>query len=164
MHNASMILMKNLVASTRLMGGTVVDVGSQDINGTYRGLFGPSWKYIGVDQVKGKNVDIVMTSEYSIPLSEESSDVVISGQTIEHCRNPFKLVSEMARILKPQGTMILIAPFKWSVHRYPIDCWRFLPDGMKCLFDNAGISLVKSEIMSSKNPNDVDCYAIGRKP
>ena len=163
MHNASMILMKNLLASSGLVGGVVVDAGSFDVNGTYRTLFGPSWKYFGVDTREGKNVDIVMVDEYRIPLFSDHADLVISGQTIEHCRNPFRLVGEMARVLKPGGAIIIIAPFKWSVHRFPIDCWRFLPDGMRCLFDEAGLKLDKSEIMPSKNQNDVDCYAVGWK-
>ena len=32
------------------------------------------------------------------------------------------------RILKPEGLFYLNAPSAGSVHRYPVDCWRFYPD------------------------------------
>lgn len=157
MHNASFEIMRSLINKhVRNASGTVVDFGSQDINGTYRPLFGKQWKYIGADLASGKNVDIVM-QPYKIDIKDSSVDLVISGQTIEHCRNPFRLVGEMVRVLKRESHIILIAPFRWSVHRYPIDCWRFLPDGMQCLFDESGVTMVESKIIGD------DCYAIGKK-
>jgi SAM-dependent methyltransferase len=136
--------------------GMVVDFGSQDINGTYRPLFGGQWNYVGVDLCEGKNVDIVMRP-YEAPIESCSVDLVISGQSIEHCENPFRFVAEMARVLKPGGNIILIAPWRWCVHRYPIDCWRFLPDGMQCLFNEANILMVESAIVVD------DCFSVGAK-
>jgi SAM-dependent methyltransferase len=162
MHSNSYKIMQKLIAPFK--GGNVVDVGSLDINGTYRPLFGPSWKYTGVDIVPGKNVSFTMVSEYSTGIELANVDLVISGQTIEHCRNPFRLVAEMARILKPGGALILIAPFIWNQHRYPVDCWRFLPDGMKILIEDAGLSFVKSEISFHGNGHkEADCWAVGKK-
>ena len=69
----------------------------------------------------------------------------------------------MARILKPNGTIIIIAPSIWVQHRYPIDCWRFLPDGMRCLLEEAGLAFMDSKVYKNKNPMEVDCYATGRK-
>jgi len=157
MHPASYKIMESLLSRFVAGGsGDVVDFGSQDVNGTYRALFGSKWRYRGADLSAGKNVDIVM-QPYSIVIDSDSVDLVISGQTIEHCRNPFLLVGEMVRVLKVGSPIILIAPFRWSVHRYPIDCWRFLPDGMQCLFDESGVKMAESKIIGD------DCYAIGMK-
>ena len=139
--------------------GIVFDIGSQDVNGTYKPIF-DGWRYHGVDISAGPNVDIVMTD--SIPVPDSYSDLVISGQTLEHCRNPFVLVKEMARILKPEGYLFLIAPFRWTQHKYPIDCWRFLPDGMKCLMQEAKINLISTAI-SKSSPTEDDCWAVGQK-
>ena len=161
MHDSSYALMKKLIEP--LNGGEVVDVGSLDVNGTYRELFGSEWNYTGTDVQQGQNVDVQMPGEYSLPFPDGFADLVISGQTIEHCRNPFKIVAEMARILKPNGTIIIIAPSIWVQHRYPIDCWRFLPDGMRCLLEEAGLVFMDSKVYKGKNPMEVDCYATGRK-
>jgi hypothetical protein len=39
---------------------TIVDIGSQDVNGSLRSLAPKSSKYIGVDMVAAKGVDIVI--------------------------------------------------------------------------------------------------------
>ena len=135
---------------------TVVDIGSQDVNGTYVPLF-KNWKYIGVDIVAGRNVDKVMVSEFNSGLPDHSAELVISGQCLEHCRNPFKLVAEMHRICRPKGICIITAPFIWREHRYPIDCWRFLPDGMRCLLEDAGFKVLETCLSGS------DCWGVGQK-
>lgn len=163
MHASSYSLMQKLVSRVCLSGrGVVVDVGSQDVNGTYRNIFGTAWDYRGVDISPGKNVDIVMVDEYSIPLPNRCADLVISGQTLEHVRNPFKLVSEMARILKIGSHLFMIAPFVWAEHKYPIDCWRFLPDGMRSLIEDTGLAFVESAITKA-SATESECYGVGLK-
>ena len=93
-----------------------------------------------------------------IPLDDESFDCVISGQCLEHVRNPFKVVAEGARILKKGGYMLLTAPNEWRIHRYPIDTFRYNPDGMAALMEEAGLTTVKTYI------NKNDCWGIGVKP
>jgi len=142
---------------------TVLDVGSFNVNGSYRDLMAPQWKYVGVDMRAGPNVDLVMPSEFDIPLGDDSVDLVISGQCLEHCRNPFRLVAEAARILRPGGLMILAAPFVFFEHKEPIDCFRFLPDGMTALFAQAGMETLRTYLLPAE-ADHVDCWGIGRKP
>ena len=47
-------------------GGSVLDVGSYDVNGTYRPLFPAGWDYLGVDIEKGPNVDLVVAGEHPL--------------------------------------------------------------------------------------------------
>jgi predicted SAM-dependent methyltransferase len=113
----------------------VVDIGARDINGTYRPIIEPKWNYLGVDIMSGPNVDVVMLSEFAIPLADQSANAVLCGHTLEHCRKPWLLADEMMRILKPGGWLMVVAPaFYGHVHPHPWDCWRILPDGMKVLF------------------------------
>jgi SAM-dependent methyltransferase len=60
-------------------------------------------------------------------------DVVISGQVLEHAEYFWITALEMARVLKPGGLICLIAPSAGPEHRYPVDCWRFYPDGMRAI-------------------------------
>lgn len=153
------------------VSGTIVDIGSKDFNGNYKSLF-PNMKYIGLDQEYGPNVDKLMKSDFDTGLEPFSADLVISGQTLEHCRNPFRLVAEMYRICKTGAYCIIIAPSVFNEHRYPIDCWRFLPDGMDELLKNAGFEVVKSYVTKTKYDNPIktfihrhfkDCWGIGVK-
>jgi len=144
---------------------TVLDIGSLDVNGSYKNLLPPHWKYVGADLRPGPNVDICMTSEFEIPLGSGSVDLVISGQCLEHCRNPFRLVSEATRILRDGGLMLLVAPFVFFEHKEPIDCFRFLPDGMEAIFEECGIDPIRT-YLGKQAPGEVhvDCWAVGRKP
>jgi SAM-dependent methyltransferase len=163
-HENSMRLMRSILAPYYLARPdkeiTVLDYGSMEHAagpGTYRPLMPANWKYYGCDLEAGPNVDVVMAEEYNTGFKNAVADIVISGQCLEHVRNPFKAVAEMARVLKPGGIIVLIAPFAIGVHRFPIDCWRFAPDGFEQLMEDAGIRPVICDI------SEGDCYGVGVK-
>lgn len=135
---------------------TVLDVGSQDVNGSYRPLF-EDCIYTGLDQTEGKNVDVVTSDPYKFPFDYDSFDVVISGQCLEHSPRPWLLVQEIARVLRPGGACCIIAPWEWEIHRYPVDCFRILPDGMRSMMADAGLTVVRCEVFEK------DTIGIGRK-
>jgi SAM-dependent methyltransferase len=124
----------------------VLDLGSYDVNGSYRPLFDrPGWRYRGIDLVAGPNVDIVLESAYRFPLVSASADLVISGQAFEHIEFFWLTWMEIVRVLKPGGLIFLLAPSRGPEHRYPVDCWRFYPDGFRALASYAGLELVEAQ-------------------
>ena len=48
-----------------------------------------------------------------IPLEDESIDVVFSRYVLEHVAEPGRFLGEMARVLKPGGSIIFLTPNKW---------------------------------------------------
>lgn len=114
----------------------VLDVGSFDVNGSYRPLVDKhGWNYLGVDVVPGKNVDVVSQSPYAFPFEDERFDIVMSGSTMEHVEAIWLWVPELVRLLKPGGMLAIITHTHWAYHPHPVDCWRIMPDGMRFLFD-----------------------------
>jgi SAM-dependent methyltransferase len=112
----------------------VLDVGSADINGSYREIFSsPKIRYCGLDLMEGASVDLVLPSPYEIPVADGFADVVICGQMFEHCEYFWLTFREMLRALKSDGFLFLIAPSSGPIHRYPVDCYRFYPDAYKAL-------------------------------
>ena len=107
---------------------TIVDIGSQDVNGSLRSVAPKNNKYIGVDFVEAKGVDIVITDPYSFPFENETVDVVVSSSCLEHSELFWLVFNESLRILKPTGLLYINAPSNGAFHRYPVDCWRFYPD------------------------------------
>jgi SAM-dependent methyltransferase len=140
---------------------TVIDIGSCDVNGTYKSLF-DGWEYIGVDIVHGPNVDIVLNNPYKLPFDNNSIDLVISGQAFEHMEYFWLMWMEMVRVLKPSEFIFLIAPYKWPEHKFPIDCWRFFPDGYKALARYGDIQLIETFI-SEINALEGDTVGVFRK-
>jgi SAM-dependent methyltransferase len=123
---------------------SVVDIGSYDVNGTYRPLFSrPGWSYTGVDLEQGPGVDVVLTSPYRLPMRSNSVDVIVSGQAFEHVEFFWLSFMEMLRVLRPGGMIFLIAPSRGPEHRYPQDCWRFYPDGYRALAKFGACDLVE---------------------
>ena len=84
-----------------------------------------------------KLVDVVMPGPYTIPVEDETFDLVVSGQMLEHCANPFKSVAEMTRVLKTGARLVLIAPSAGPYHAPP-DAWRFLEDAFKFISEDVG--------------------------
>ena len=135
--------------------GAVLDVGSRDVNGSYRELFDD---YTGADLVPGKNVDIVLEDPYRWQIRDTFYDVVISGQCLEHVEDTVAWIKEVGRVVKRGGLVCIIAPASGvGFHRHPIDCWRVYPDGMKWLLRQGGLEPVRVKLKGH------DCVGIARK-
>lgn len=124
----------------------VADLGSYDVNGSYRPLFtGTAWRYLGLDVAPGPNVDIVLQDPYHwSELKSDAVDVVISGQALEHIEYFWLTLLEISRVLKPGGLCCLVAPSGGPEHRFPVDCWRFYRDGMEALGSWAGFEVLEA--------------------
>lgn len=157
---------------------TVLDIGSQLIDfqqgvGSYKQLFEnmPNVKYLGLDIVEGLNVDVVIKSPYdwsNVPAG--SADFVISGQMLEHVECPWLTFIEINRVLKPGGMCCIIAPSSGVMHNYPLDCYRYYPDGMAALASYASLEVIETyaewetDKYPERNSEWKDCVLIGRKP
>jgi SAM-dependent methyltransferase len=111
----------------------ILDLGSTEMGACYRPIFEPfkQWTYIGADLAPGPNVNLVLKRPYAwSEVASGSIDVLISGQVLEHVEFFWITALEIARVLKPGGLACVIAPSAGPEHRYPVDCWRFYPDGM----------------------------------
>lgn len=159
MHKSSLDKMTELLGRVAKPGLSVMDVGSLDVNGTYRPLVeGLGMVYHGVDMREGPNVglEVDITRWHSI----FPRDIVISGQMLEHCADPFAALARMVRSTRPGGWVICIAPWKQDQHEHPHDYWRFLPEGMRLLMGN----LEDVEVGMQDGSGGIgDCWGIGRR-
>lgn len=151
----------------------ILDLGSADLNGSYRELFAlPPWRYRGVDLVASENVDIVLSDPYRWrEIDSESVDVVVSGQTFEHTEFFWETMLEIARVLKPRGMCCIIAPSSGPEHRFPRDCWRIFADGFSAVARYAGLEVVDVQTQWDELPDYDsesnkwhDSILIARKP
>jgi SAM-dependent methyltransferase len=137
MHAESMQQMTHILDAWQPAGlVSLLDVGSFDVNGTYRPMVERrGWQYTGLDVTAGPNVDIVSPDPYRFPIDDNTFDVVVSGSTMEHVQAIWLWVPELVRVLKPGGLLAIITHTSFMYHRFPVDCWRVMPDGMVYLFD-----------------------------
>jgi SAM-dependent methyltransferase len=86
-------------------GGRVLEVGSLDINGSIRAHFKGA-NYTGLDVGEGPGVDVVCEGQkYDAP--DNSFDVVVSAECMEH--NPYwrETFSNMLRLCRPGGLVLM---------------------------------------------------------
>lgn len=160
MHSMRIFLDKYLRGTP---GRRVLEIGSRDINGSYRPLFdGVADEYTGLDIVPGAGVDIVAANERAYTEIEDASyDVVISGQTFEHARDDQAVMREIARILRPGGYCCIIAPSSGPPHAAP-DYRRYQPEELASLA--AAVDLVEVESYRNDRRPWHDAVLIAVKP
>jgi SAM-dependent methyltransferase len=84
----------------------VLEVGSQNINGTVRGFFSGASSYIGLDLGLAKDVDWVIPGEL-VELPEGWADICVTTECLEHCEAWQHVLLNMIRILRPGGLLII---------------------------------------------------------
>lgn len=127
----------------------VIEIGSQDVNGSLREVCPTRFDYVGVDFVAGKGVDVILEDPYVLPFEDETADVVLSSSCFEHSEMFWIAFLEILRILKPDGLLYLNVPSNGNFHRYPVDCWRFYPDSGRALVAWARRSGLDSALLES---------------
>jgi len=84
----------------------VLEVGSQNINGSVRQYFPNASEYLGIDLGMAPDVDWVIPGEL-IELPNGWAEVAISTECFEHCKNWDQVLMNMIRITKPQCFVII---------------------------------------------------------
>ena len=128
---------------------TVVELGSQDVNGALRDHAPAGVRYIGLDVMPAKGVDVVVNPDAPLPLASGSADAVVTSSAFEHDVCFWDTFLELTRILRPGGLLYINAPSNGEFHRYPLDCWRFYPDAGVALARWAGRRGIELELLES---------------
>lgn len=125
--------------------GRLLDVGC----GTkpYRSLFARVTQYDGVEIDTPQNRMYKQADFFydgsEFPFSNEAYDGVVCNQVLEHVFNPDQFLSEINRVLKPDGTVLLTLPFVWDEHEQPWDYARYSSFGLKKLLERNGFIIVE---------------------
>jgi len=108
----------------------------------------------------------------NLPYANESYDVVVLDQVVEHLEHPWRAVQEMRRVLRPKGICVCTSVFIFPLHigtdsagnTYG-DYYRFSPFGFKALFEGfdilsadgwGNIDAVKMTFDSSQTGSSLD--------
>ncbi len=103
----------------------------------YRQIF-PGTRYVVADIVPHPSVEYVKPNPFSLGVFEdETFDLVLSGQMLEHCQNPFRAVAEMKRVLKIGCCIAIIVPSAGRRHDAQ-DGWRFMDDAFRFIAAEVG--------------------------
>jgi len=164
-------LSRSVAALAPRASGVLVDVGTSE--GPYRGVFAPHvTRYVGLEyppSILEKRPDLweilerakqsvdVFGDGNRLPFADGSVDTVLSTEVLEHLPEPRNCMREMARILKPGGTLLLTVPFQQPLHELPWDFYRFTPSALRELARDAGLEV---EIIEPRGNFAAACGAL----
>ena len=119
-------------------GKTILDIGGanrfQKSMAQFKELFANT-DYISCDIDASKKPDVICDA-HQLLFKNGEFDGVICIAVLEHVKDPFKVVSEMRRVLKEGGKAIIYVPFVHPYHGAAScgDYWRFTNEGIRQLF------------------------------
>jgi SAM-dependent methyltransferase len=89
-------------------------------------------EYVGVD-VDNPAADVVGSIE-ELPVEDDSFDIVLCTQVLEHVLDPDQAVSELYRVTAPGGRVLASTHGVQVYHPSPDDHWRWTHSGLELLF------------------------------
>jgi len=98
-------------------------------------------KYVGADIRKGPGVDVILDL-HNINLSADSVGTALIMDALEHVEFVRKAISEVYRVLKKDGILIMSSVMNFGIHDFPSDYWRFTPAGFESLLGDFEMSFV----------------------
>ena len=119
--------------------GKVLDIGGLKAN--KRGDFRPplnevdSWQYANINS--NSNPDFLCDAT-EIPVDENTYDIVLLTELLEHVKNPKAVLMESHRVLVPNGRIIITMPFLIAIHGDPDDYQRWTPSKFKIVLEEIG--------------------------
>jgi SAM-dependent methyltransferase len=122
--------------------GRVLDVGCGQ-RPYEKTFFSGANEYIGTDYLSERSRPDVVASALAIPFIDDCFDTVVSTEVLEHVPEPARALSEMRRVLKPGGHVVLSTPMYWPRHEVPYDFFRYPYDGLLSLLQQSGLELTK---------------------
>ncbi|CAN1492241.1 SmtA SAM-dependent methyltransferases [Flavobacteriaceae bacterium] len=147
----------NLINTYQPSKGLILDIGAG--TGDFLSVAqNNGWKTIGVEPsdkaktiAKNKGVSFV---ESTTELESHTFDVISMWHVLEHVPNLEEQVTELKRLLKPSGTLIIAVPnFKsfdakhygkfWAAYDVPIHFWHFSKLAIQKLFERENMKLEK---------------------
>lgn len=137
-------------------GADVLEVGSRDLNGSFRSIIeplGPA-SYLGIDMASGPGVDKVsnlfaMSGEF---------DIVVCTEVLEHIEEWRAAVTRLEWLTKDNGYIVVTTrAHGFQRHDFPSDYWRFTVGDICAAFSRCHVVTAEHE------PDDLGIYVILQK-
>lgn len=126
------------------MSGRVLDIGCGQK--PYQTLFSAT-VYVGLEYDSPTNrackkADFFYDGTH-FPFADGEFDSALCSQVLEHVFTPDAFLTEINRVIKPGGKLLLTLPFVWDEHEQPYDFARYSSFGLKALLERHGFDVLQ---------------------
>ena len=107
-------------------------------------------KYTGLDFEKtghdhtNENIDVFYDGK-RIPFPDNYFDSILCSEVAEHLFDLPEALTEMHRVLKKSGKLLLTSPFVWNEHETPYDFARYTRFALEDMFTKKGFKVLAFE-------------------
>ena len=116
----------------------------------YQELFPHLRSYLGVDieneghNHKTEEIDVYYDG-VRLPFNDNSFDAILTSEVLEHVPNVDGCLTDLVRVLRPGGKMLVTVPFIWAEHELPYDFRRFSLIGIRKHITDQGLTILAEE-------------------
>jgi SAM-dependent methyltransferase len=143
MHPSAAVFVAKELDKEDIKGKSILEIGSRNVNGTIRPYVESRdpRTYVGVDKEDGPSVDKIVDANNVVDeFGQESFDIVITTEMLEHINNWECVISNIKRVCKSGGLIVITTRSKgFEYHAYPDDYWRYEVPDMEILFSDCDI-------------------------
>lgn len=139
-------LFRSMTVLGRDLQGKLLDVGC----GTK-----PYERYLSVSHYIGLEIDTERSRTTSkadmfydgqkFPFGREEFDSLLANEVFEHVFNPQGFMTEVNRVLKLNGKLLMTVPFVWDEHEQPHDYARYTSFGLRHLLEQHGFEILQQQ-------------------
>lgn len=107
------------------------------------------------------NIKFLEGDGYELPVSDNASELVLANMFLHHLEDPAIAIQEMARVLKPGGTLVVTDLFQHSnewMREEMADIWLgFTAEEVACWMQDAGLIEAKVEALDCRCCGQSSC-------
>lgn len=127
----------------RLQGAKVLDFGCGERPfERYFSKIGAQTVACDLQQNRFGTVDVILDgNEGTLPFDTASFDVICLFDVLEHVPDDLQVLSELRRVLRDGGLLIVSVPFMYRFHEIPHDYRRYTPTGLRYVLSKTGLEV-----------------------
>lgn len=90
-------------------------------------------------------VDVFCDISRRLPFDDQSFDLVLLSDVLEHILDPLSVIKEVCRVLKVGGALVMNTPFLYWLHEEPYDFNRYTEHSLRAFAEKALLTVKKIE-------------------
>jgi SAM-dependent methyltransferase len=91
---------------------------------------------------KNDHLDFEADLTKELSFSDSEFDTILLSDVLEHIPDPELLCREMARVLKPNGKLLMNVPFYYWLHERPHDFYRYTEFALRRFMERCGLQIL----------------------